>query len=283
MRRKTVIPPQNIYILLMCVNNYGLYHGAWVFRGEACKENPLSASQANELLQRGGIFVRNVYDYDCTDETSFWYIIKDVYEDLSQYSTSVRGNIRKALRTYDYKMVSVDEFIELAYPVYYEAMTNYRVKAIPNSKDLFAKDCRNRHNAEYWVGIEKASGEPAVVAVNVVTGDTYEEQVLKTRPKFMHNSSYPTYGLLHEMSRHCFQDLGLKVINIGARSFTEHSNIQNFLIHKFHYRKAYCRMRVFYKPWLRLLVCLLYPFREYIPVLKVKSLLRMEAMCRGEY
>ena len=213
--------------------------------------------------------------------TSFWYIIKDTFEELQQYSTSVRGNIRKSLRTYGYKMIPIDEFIELAYPVYYEAMVNYRVKAVPESKEKFAEGCRKRPDAEYWVGIDKASGEAAVMAVSVISGDTYEEQVLKTRPKFMHNSSYPTYGLLYEMSRHCFLDLGLKVINIGARSLTEHSNIQNFLIHKFHYRKAYCHMRVYYKPWLRLAVNLLYPFRQYIPLLKVKSLLRMEAMCRG--
>ncbi len=230
----------------------------------------------------GGILVRNVYDYDCGDETSFWYIIKDSFEELPQYSTSVRGSIRKALRTYDYRMVSVDEFVDQAYPAYYEAMVNYRVKAVPASKDKFAEDCRKLHNAEYWMGTDKASGEVAVMAVSVIIGDTYEERVLKTRPKFMHNSSYPTYGLLYEMSRHCFSDLGLKVINIGARSLTEHSNIQNFLIHKFHYRKAYCHVKVFYKPWLRLAVNFLFPFRRYIPVLKVKSLLRMEAMCRGK-
>lgn len=267
----------------MCANNYRLYHGAWVYCGNASQEGILTHSQAEGLLRKGGMMVRNIYDYDCCDETSFWYIVKDAFEDLSQYSTSVRGNIRKSLRTYDYKAIPVDEFIELAYPVYYEAMVNYRVKAVPDSKTKFAKDCRMRNNAEYWIGIDKISGEAAVIAVSVINGDTYEEQVLKTRPKFMHNSSYPTYGLLYEMSRHCFLDLGLKVINIGARSLTEHSNIQEFLIHKFHYRKAYCRLRVFYKPWLHLVVKLLYPFRRCISISKVRSVLRMEAMCRGEY
>ena len=42
-------------------------------------------------------------------------------------------------------------------------------------------------------------------------------------------------------------------------------------------------MEIFYQPWLGILVKLLYPFREYIPILKVKSLLRMEALRRNEY
>ncbi len=38
------------------MDNYRLYHGAWVYCGEASKEYALTASQAMELLRGGGYF-----------------------------------------------------------------------------------------------------------------------------------------------------------------------------------------------------------------------------------
>lgn len=85
------------------------------------------------------------------------------------------------------------------------------------------------------------------------------------------------------MNRYYLEELGVKYVNDGARSITEHSNIQPFLIDKFHFRKAYCRLQVKYQWWVGIVVKLLYPFRKLIPVLKVKSILNMEAMSRNNY
>ena len=49
-----------------------------------------------------------------------------------------------------------------------------------------------------------------------------------------------------------------------ADSLAEHSNIQLFLIEKFKFRKAYCRLDVHYAWWLKLVVKSIYPFRKYI-------------------
>lgn len=266
------------------LTDYKLYHGAWVYCGRPDTEQRLTKKQAKALLAKGGLFVRNVYDFDCKEETSFWMIVKDHFDGIPQLKTSIRTTVRKSLKTYDFKRIpSLSEFVELAYPVYREAMLNYKVKAIPDNKKKFTADCASRTNGEYWVGVEKTTGEPAVIAVNQVCEDMCEEVVLKTRPKFMHNSTYPTNGLIFEMYRYYLQERGVKMLCIGARSLTEHSNIQHYVTHKFNYRKAYCRMEIFYQPWLGILVKLLYPFREHISILKVKSLLRMEAMRRNEY
>ncbi|MGM9704630.1 MAG: hypothetical protein ACI3YB_01395 [Prevotella sp.] len=49
------------------------------------------------------------------------------------------------------------------------------------------------------------------------------------------------------MNRHYLENRKLKFVSDGARSITNHSNIQPFLIDKFKFRKAYCNIRLTYK------------------------------------
>ncbi|MGN1256843.1 MAG: hypothetical protein ACI4UA_06745 [Bacteroidaceae bacterium] len=47
------------------MTDYRLYHGAWVYCGRPDTEQRLTKEQAKALLAKGGLFVRNVYDFDC--------------------------------------------------------------------------------------------------------------------------------------------------------------------------------------------------------------------------
>lgn len=93
---------------------------------------------------------------------------------------------------------------------------------------------------------------------------------------------YAYYGLIYEMNRYYLEDLKLKYVNDGARSITNYSNIQPFLIEKFNSRKAYCHLDITYRWWSWCIINVLYPFRAVIPICQVKALLNMEAMARGQ-
>lgn len=101
---------------------------------------------------------------------------------------------------------------------------------------------------------------------------------MKCIPSALHNSTYPYYGLIFEMNRYYLDELKLKYVNDGARSITNHSNIQPFLIDTFHFRKAFCRLHIEYRG-IKWLVRILFPFRKIMPR-KIKALLDMEAMAR---
>ena len=60
------------------MNQYRLYKGAWIFLEES-KENLLSEKESKDLLRNGGLMIRNTYDFDTKEETSFWFIIKDKF------------------------------------------------------------------------------------------------------------------------------------------------------------------------------------------------------------
>jgi len=89
------------------------------------------------------------------------------------------------------------------------------------------------------------------------------------------------YGLIFEMNRYYLQERGLKYVLDGARSMTEHSNIQPMLEEKFKFRKAYCDLQLFYKPLIGMAVKVLFPFRRLIKHPKVVAILRQEAWARG--
>ena len=84
------------------------------------------------------------------------------------------------------------------------------------------------------------------------------------------------------MNQYYLQEKGFRYVTDGSRTITEHSQIQDFLIQNFNFRKAYCQLEVHYCWWMKIAVKILYPFRKIIPLPRVKAILNMEAMQRGE-
>ncbi|MBR1515058.1 MAG: hypothetical protein IJ622_12325 [Bacteroidales bacterium] len=101
-------------------------------------------------------------------------------------------------------------------------------------------------------------------------------------PEYKHNNTYPYYGLFYNMNAYYLGEKQYRYVVDGARSITEHSHIQEYLIQNFHFRKAYCQLAVHYKWWMGIAVKMLYPIRKIITLPRVKAILNMEAMQRGE-
>lgn len=199
-------------------------------------------------------------------------------------SSKKRNQVRKSLKTYDFRRVTAEELLAVGLPIFQEACESYKVKAEVVTDEGFRKriaECEKGGRSEYWCAYRKDTNEAVALAINTLYEDCCEYNTLKCKPSVMHNSTYPYYGLIFEMNRYYLDELKLKYVNDGARSITNHSNIQPFLIDTFHFRKAYCRLQIEYKWWLGFLVIILFPFRKIMP-LKVKAVLNMEAMKRGQ-
>ena len=75
-------------------------------------------------------------------------------------------------------------------------------------------------------------------------------------------------------------------VSDGARSLSHSTNIHDFLVSKFNFRKSYAQLNVEYVYWLRLLIILIYPFRNLLKLLpsrltfKLSILLQMEHLRR---
>lgn len=80
----------------------------------------------------------------------------------------------------------------------------------------------------------------------------------------------------------------IKFISSGQRNINHHTNVQEYDIRNFGFRKAYCKMDVIYKMPVLLIIKLGYPFRkilrqfDYISIVhKVNVLFKLESIRRS--
>ena len=265
--------------------NFFLYRNAWRFAGPPHKEPKLLPQQCNDLLKHGGLMVRNVYDFDFQTETCFWNVIKDQFGGFDELSGNTRRKVRRALEHCEYKIITADMLRQSGYAILKAAYDDYQVKDRTLSESVFQKsvDEFEQYNYEYWGVFDRATGSLVGFSANHVWDEACEYSLIGIRPECKRKSSaYPYYGLFYTMNQYYLQQKGLRYVTDGSRSITEHSNIQPFLEEKFHFRKAYCRLAVHYRWWMKAVVRVLYPFRGMITLPRVRAVLNMEAMRRGE-
>lgn len=259
---------------------YRLYKGAWIFERDPHLEEKLSSEDVKSLLSQRGLMIRNAYDFDCGQKTSFWYVIKNNFGGMEELSSKMRNQVKKCFKTMRVEKISAEELKENGYPVFVEASESYKVKSIPPSKDEFLSRINNAEENEFWGCYDIETDKLVAFSMNCVSDESCEFRTMKAIPAFQ--KLYAYYGLIYEMNRYYLEERGLKYVNDGGRSITNHSNIQPFLIEKFNFKKAYCHFDMYYKWWLKLAVKTLYPFRKLIKVPQVQSLLNMEAMAHNE-
>lgn len=259
---------------------YRLYKSAWIFESDPHLEIQLSLQETNKLFSKGGMMVRNTYNFDCKEETLFWYVIKDTFGGMEELSPKMRNQVKKCFKTMRVEKVTADYLLQNGYEVFVAATENYKVKAVPPTQIQFEDRIRNAEENEYWACIDLETEKMVAFCMNKVTTESCEYRTMKAIPVFQKKYAY--YGLIYEMNRYYLEERVLKYVNDGARSLTNHSNMQPFLINKFNFRKAYCYIEIKYKWWLGFIIKCLYPFRKIITVRKIRAVLDMEAMARGK-
>lgn len=261
---------------------YNLNKGVWCFTLAPHLEKKMDCSQCKKLLSHGGYAVRNVYDFDIKEETEFWYLIKDSFGGFDELTSKMRNKVRRSFNDCDIKQITKKELLSKGYDVYCEAMENYRVKAVASSKDAFIQRINfcKEDEWDFWGVYLKGTETLIAFAMNRVTEDMCGYSTMKAVPKYQQQHR-PYYGLIFEMNRYYLCEKGKKYVSDGARTITNHSNVQSFLSDDFHFRKAFCHLQLVYPFWMRIIIKTLYPFRNVIPVRKIKAMLNMEWMARN--
>lgn len=272
----------------MAIEGWRYYRGAAVPTAaphEAINTVPLHDGSLwdKKALLGGNIqFIRYITDFDKSEESSFWYVNKDSFGGMEELSSKMRNQVKKSLKQLEIRMITKEEMLAQGYEVHASAASSYKVKAKVPSRVSFENYVNNLpENYDVWGAIIPETGKLIAWGVNRVYDDWCSYSSLKAIPEYQ-KQYYPYYGLIYEMNRYYLEERKLKYVTDGARSITEHSNIQPFLIDKFKFRKVYCTLHVIYRWWLKPIVYGLYPFRKIIKHPKVMALLNLEAMTRGE-
>lgn len=258
--------------------SFKIYKHAWMFFGPEFEEPRLDLEECRRMLKQDGWLVRNTYDFDCGEETGFWYVIKDRFGGMEELSSKMRNQVRKSMANYNFRRMSREELLAAGYPVHKAAAEGYKVKSAVPTAEEFRDGLMCGIENDFWGAFDKDDGHLTAFAKNIVYEQSCNYSVMKALPDEL--SRYPYYGLIYSMNQYYLETLGLRYVNDGARSLTGHSNIQSFLIQKFNFRNAYCRLQVVYRPWLAVAVRMLYPFRKHVPMASVRNLLYLEEMTR---
>lgn len=225
--------------------------------------------------------LRNIYDWDCGTETNFWEIICDKPYKIEHLPSKTRNQIRRCLRDCEIKQLTNEELVKAnGYNVYAESFKRYHDIVIDvSTREKWEKNVLNSSKCEYWGVFKRDNNMLIAWGMNTIHGVGVNYNTLKAIPEYM-NKHYPYFGLLFEMNKHYLSKRGFKYVSDGCRSITEHSNIQPFLEKNFLFRKAYCKLKIYYKWWLRVGIILLYPLRSILPSSQLKNLLKFEEINR---
>ena len=267
------------------MNNSGYinYRNAWRYNGPPHEETLLEEKEWKAILKQGGMLVRNTYDFDHPETTTFWNLIKDNFGGLEELSGNTRKKVRRSLEHFEFKLIDSQLVKEKGYPIMQATYADYAVSDRPMNSRTFNETINlfERLHYEFWGVFDRSDGEFVGFCANHVWEDTCEYGVVGIQPEYKRKStSYPYYGLFYSMNEYYLKDKGFRYVTDGSRSITEHSNIQPFLEEKFHFRKSYCRLAVHYSWWMKILVKTLYPFRKIITIPQVKAVLFMESLTR---
>ena len=262
---------------------YKLYKGALLYDGAPHEETKMSKTQCISLLKKHhAYFIRNVYDFDCDEQTSFGYVIKDSYEELDSFSKKMKEHLRKSYIRFSVRKINKEEMIKNGYHILKSAADSYDPPLSISGKEHFDQTILNAPSSvEYWGVFENVTQEMVAYAVTHCQGQCCCYDSAKAIPQF--RKAYCMYPLIMEMNKYYLETLHLKYVSDGARSITNHSNIQPFLMEKFHFRKAYCHVQIYYVWWLKILTTILFPFRSLFPAGRVKALLFQEEVRRNKH
>lgn len=259
------------------------------FRGDLTLSERLTRSEAQQLFSyfgRKALYIRNVYDFDCREETEFWYVVRDRALEIEEYATRKdRQQVRRSLRAYEFRRIDVDEMRRVGYRVFYENWLRFPEDKRPplDTEAQFQQflDEQAARGVEFWGGYSRETGEMAMwESVYVVRLMAVEE---RERLSYRYKNHYPTSGLNHVLANYYIRERGMRYVVGGARSVTEHSNVQHFLIDKMLFRKAYCRLQLVCRFPYNLVIAVFYPFRYFLPRRsKLGLLLALKSFTQGK-
>jgi len=237
-----------------------------------------------KIEEEDAYFARWTTEFDCNEETNFWYVICDSQLKISDYSRNTRNQIRRGLRKCEIKLIEKEVVKKEGFASYNAAFLSYNTHLKPKTEIEFQEEIASLDvNWEFW-GIYNV-GKMIGYCQNKVIDSCCDYSTIKFHPDYL--KFYSSYALFYTMNNYYLNEKRFKYVNDGARSISHETNIQEFLMQKFKFRKAYCKLNIIYSKPIGTLVKMLYPFRlvlrllNFGPFIKLNILLHQEEIRRS--
>lgn len=218
----------------------------------------------NDFKENKPLFSWWITDFDCSDNTNWWYLIKEKPFCKEELHDSTNRNIRKALNRCTVKLIDPLNFKDELYDCYCDALKRYGGYKETVNKSVFIenleKDCEN--NLEYWGAFSNQDGKLIGYMSVIIYKESVEFDVAKFSSAYM--NLRPSDAIYATVLDNYLNVRGFKYVSSGSRSINPFTNTQDYKERTFGYRKAYCKLHLIFNPKYHLLIKCLYPFRKIL-------------------
>ena len=257
--------------------NWRKYNGAIIPLHPPHIEVKESSIKIQEIVKESNVlFARWISHFDCKNQLNFWYVIHDTPMEMNDYSTNTRNQIKRGLKNFQIKIIDKSIIEQEGYDIYTSALRQQNTFWKLKGKEAFIKDLEGEW--EFWGIYFEAS--LIGYSQNKFTNDCCDYSTIKIDP--IYKKRYPSYALFYLMNKYYLNEMKLKYVTDGARSLAHSSNIQEFLIQKFKFRKAFCFLHIVYHTRLNILINLLFPFRNIFSKVNVKFFRKISVLLKHE-
>jgi len=219
-----------------------------------------------KLKETNSYFARWTSDFDSEIESKFWYVIHDTPMIIDDYSKNTRSKIRRGLKRCKVKLVSKDEIKQFGFTSYSKAFLRYETNISPKNQEDFKREIDNLEGKWHFWAIYNSDNLIIGYSQNRITDNYCDYSTIKFHPDFL--NLYSSYALFYTMNQYYLNEKNFRYVNDGAKSMSHDTNIQEFLIKKFKFRKAYCKLHLQYPPRIKIIINLFFPLRILISRVK---------------
>ena len=227
---------------------------------------------------KGAFYIRWDSDFDKTDNPIYYHVIKDGGCAIESLPPKTRNQIRRCLKNCEIKQVDFRFIVENGgYEVYASEYRRYKKNghasvAKPEKQWAEGMEEAAHRGQEFWAVIH----DDKVIAYSICWCKEAHIDLVTWKVDYEnYNQLYPSYGLVYTMCDYYLSQNGVRYVDDGGRSLTEHSGVQDFLIEKFCFRKANTKLNAVFKWYLYLPLALLAHFENKIKNNQLRSLVRL--------
>lgn len=220
-----------------------------------------------DISTNNALLARWTTNFDSKLELPFWYIINDKVIKFKDYSRNTKSKIKRGLKKLNVKIINKDDLLEHGYSVYMKAIKRYSVVLNKKSYFDFKDEIESLDSSwQIWGVYCNSNNQLVAYSLNRNSNDYCDYSMIKFDPLFL--KDYSSYVLYYSMNKYYLGEKKVKYVSNGTRSISHQTNIHEFLIEKFKFRKAFCKIELIYSKKINFLVNFLYPFRiifSFIP------------------
>ncbi|MFH1799980.1 MAG: GNAT family N-acetyltransferase, partial [Candidatus Omnitrophota bacterium] len=218
-----------------------------------------------------------------------WYcIFNDTHIPIEKMiSKEGRSKVRQGLQNCMVRRIDMNVMEKEAWSVYSAAFKRYRNPESMETENQFKRDIMNTVEFEdiihHWGVFEKRTGRLIAYAQNYIYEKTEVYYwTIRFDPDFL--GLYPSYALFYEMNRYYLNEEKFAYVNDGFRCLLHETNIQDFLIHKMHFKKKPIGLKIHYRPFIGKCMSATYPFRRLLGKLSqpLAALYKLEEINRNQ-